>query len=40
MCLVLPNLEDPRKKAPTLVPEADAEPIHDYLRELGIRIPE
>jgi predicted transcriptional regulator len=56
MCLVLPNLKDPRKKAPTLVSEADdairwgeelfaslwadAEPVHSYLRELGIAIPE
>ncbi|PSQ45575.1 hypothetical protein BRD17_01170 [Halobacteriales archaeon SW_7_68_16] len=53
MCFVLPNLEDPRKKAPTLVSEADsavqwgeelfaslwddAEPVEDYLREIGIR---
>jgi predicted transcriptional regulator len=56
MCLVLPNLEDPRKKAPTLVSEADsaiqwgeelfaslwtdAEPMDEYLRELGMTIPE
>jgi predicted transcriptional regulator len=56
MCLVLPNLEDPRKKAPTLVSEADsaiqwgeelfaslwadAEPVEEYLRELGVTIPE
>ena len=56
MCLVLPNLEDPRKKAPTLVSEADsaiqwgeelfaslwadAEPLEEYLREVGVTIPE